>query len=175
MPIADYDWEGFRALARRLDTLLAGEAELEEDETFAEACRRLLAFVYVAGVRMPSAGDVYEDAGGEEFWESAIQLDGDEEIDPVAVQSEIDALAQALAADIMVLQDDVEPDDYQQLIAAAAFNLRDVCESLSSGMNHFDAGRVNEAAWDWSFGFDEWGAHALAATSALHDLLWGAG
>ena len=31
-----------------------------------------------------------------------------------------------------------------------------------------------EAEWEWSFGFDEWGAHAIGALAALHDLLWGA-
>jgi hypothetical protein len=33
---------------------------------------------------------------------------------------------------------------------------------------------LQEAAWEWTFQFDEWGTHALAAMSALHELLWGA-
>jgi len=99
-----FDWEGFRALAGRLESLLAGEAKLAEDDTFIEACRRALAFLYVAGVSMPAAGG----------------------------------------------------------------------ESLAAGNEHYDAKRPMEAEWEWSFGFDEWGAHAIGALAALHDLLWGA-
>jgi hypothetical protein len=57
---------------------------------------------------------------------------------------------------------------------AAAQNMVDVDAALAEGAAHFAGKRLNEAAWEWSFGFDEWGAHALAAVSALHDLLWGA-
>ena len=45
---------------------------------------------------------------------------------------------------------------------------------LAEGSAHFDERRPHEAAWEWTFQFDEWGTSALAAVSALHELLWGA-
>lgn len=170
---SEYDWDGFRSVVRRLDMLLAGEAVLEDYDTFAEACRRSLAFLYVAGVSMPAAGDVFEDAGGDSFWESKLASSADA-VDPLKAEAEIDELTRQLAASVIELQGDAEADEIEDLAAAAARGLWDVRESLSDGIRHFDAGRPNEAAWEWSFGFDEWGAHALAATSALHDALWGA-
>ncbi|PKQ15308.1 MAG: hypothetical protein CVT67_10410 [Actinobacteria bacterium HGW-Actinobacteria-7] len=173
MDATEYDWEGFRALAGRLDALLVDELTIGDFDTFAETCRRTLAFLYAAGVSMPAAGDVFEDAGGAEFWEGKL---GAETLlpDPSAVEEEIAALETRLRADIAQLQSDADEEDYDELLGVAARSLWDVRESLGDGMAHFDAKRMHEASWEWSFGFDEWGAHALAATTALHDLLWGA-
>ncbi len=173
MAATEYDWEGFRALAGRLDALLVDETPIEYDETFAEMCRRILAFLYAAGVSMPAAGDVFEDAGGAEFWEGKLGSESNA-LDPARVEEEMATLEGRLRADIVELQPDVDAEDYEELLGIAARSLWDVRESLGEGMQHFDQKRVHEASWEWSFGFDEWGAHTLAATSALHDLLWGA-
>jgi hypothetical protein len=173
MAATEYDWEGFRALAGRLDALLADESPVEYDDTFAEMCRRSLAFLYTAGVSMPAAGDIFEDAGGADFWESRLGSDSSAG-DPALVEAEIEAIELRLRADIAELQSDADAEDYDELLGVAARSLWDVREGLGEGMHHFDQKRVHEAAWEWSFGFDEWGAQALGATSSLHDLLWGA-
>jgi len=169
----EFDWEGFRALGSRLDTLLAGEATLAEDDSLAEACRRALAFLYTAGVSMPAAGDVFEDAGGDTFWEGKLGAFAPG-ADPTAVEAEIDAIAGLLRESVIELQGDADAEEIDDLMATAARSLWDVREGIGEGMRHFDAKRLHEAAWEWSFGFDEWGAHALEAMSALHDALWGA-
>lgn len=169
----DFDWEGFRALAGRLDSLLAGEATLADDDTFAEACRRALAFLYTAGVSMPPAGDVFEDAGGDSFWEGKLGA-SDAELDPASVESEIENIASALIESVVELQGDLDEEELEDVLTIAARALWDVREALGAGTEHYDAKRLHEAAWEWSFGFDEWGAHALTATSSLHDALWGA-
>ncbi len=74
----------------------------------------------------------------------------------------------------MELQDDVDEEDIVDLVGAAARALWDTRESLAAGTEHYDTKRLLEAEWEWSFGFDEWGAHAIAAIAALHDVLWGA-
>ena len=51
MATTDFDWEGFRALVGRVDSLLNDEPK--DPETYAEDCRRALAFLYTAGVSMP--------------------------------------------------------------------------------------------------------------------------
>ncbi len=169
----EFDWEGFRALVGRLDTLLAGEATLAEDDSFAEACRRALAFLYTAGVTMPAAGDVFEDAGGDTFWEG--KLGGVSAVpDPGIAESEIEQIAAALIESVSELQGDADEEELEDLLTTAARALWDTREALAEGTEHFDSKRLHEAAWEWTFGFDEWGAHALEATSAMHDALWGA-
>jgi len=168
-----FDWEGFRALIGRLDSLLAGEVRLDDYDTFVEASRRVVAFLYAAGVSMPAAGDIFEDAGGAEFWEGRLGADT-AAADPLNVEFEIGAIAERLRTDLAELQDDVAEEDVADLVDAAARGLWDVRESLGAGTGHFDSKRFHEAEWEWAFGFDEWGAHAIAALSALHDLLWGA-
>lgn len=169
----EFDWEGFRALAGRLDSLLAGEATLADDDTFAEACRRALAFLYTAGVSMPPAGDVFEDAGGDTFWEG--RLGGrDSDPDPTIAESEIEQIASALIESVVEVQGDEVFDELEDVLTTAARAMWDVREALGVGSDHFDARRLHEAAWEWAFGFDEWGTNALTATSALHDALWGA-
>lgn len=168
-----FDWEGFRALVGRLDTLLSGDVSLADDDTFVEACRRALAFLYTAGVSMPTAGDIFEDAGGDAFWEGRLGIESAAD-DPVADESEVSAIAERLHADIAELQDDADAEDVADLVEVAARNLWDTYVRLGAGTEHYDAKRLHEAEWEWSFGFDEWGAHAVAALSALHDLLWGA-
>ncbi len=172
MAALDFDWEGFRALAGRLDSLLANEHTLVDDDTFIEAARRTLAFLYAAGISMPAAGDVFEDAGGD-VWERTL---GGESVlpDPARVESEIAEIEERLHADIVEIQSDADDEDVSDLLGTAARALWDVREGLGEGMSHFDAKRLSEAAWEWTFGFDEWGAHTLAASVALHDLLWGA-
>ena len=69
---------------------------------------------------------------------------------------------------------DVEVEDIEELAEAAAVQVLELAAALAEGSEHFDGERSQEAAWEWTFQFDEWGTHALAAMSALHELLWGA-
>ena len=167
----DFDWGGFRALARRLDDLVAGDSD---DAEFAEGLRRALTFLYTAGLTMPTAGDVY-DAAGEEFWARAVSLKLDA-TDPAEFEAVVAALAQRIITSIDAAQPegDAEVDDVEELAEMAAASILEVIAALAEGSEHFDAGRSQEAAWEWSFQFDEWGTHALGAISALHELLWGA-
>jgi len=169
----DFDWTGFRALAKRLDDLVGGT---REDEAFAEDLRRALTFVYTAGITMPTAGDVYEAAGGDAFW-NGTELPG---LAPVRDAEDNLSAAEQLAARIAESIEAVQPDEIGELdeitdvATTAAENLLDAVANLSAGSALFDEKRVQEAQWEWTFGFDEWGANALAALSALHELLWGA-
>ena len=170
MPL-DFDWSGFRALAKRLDDLVGGE---RDDAEFANDVRRALTFVYTAGITMPTAGDVYEDAGGEAFAERSINLDL--ATDPADAEAAVAELAERLARSIEAVQPegDVDADELEDLAEGVAVNVLEVTSALAEGCAHFDASRLGEASWEWSFGFDEWGMHALAALTALHELLWGA-
>jgi hypothetical protein len=87
----DFDWTGFRALVQRLDDLLAGGGS---EEAFAEDLRRAITFLYTAGLTMPAASDVYEDAG-EEFWSSAVTLKLTTP-DPTELEEAATALAQRI-------------------------------------------------------------------------------
>jgi hypothetical protein len=168
----DFDWSGFRALVKRLDDLLADDAE---DPEFAAALRRAITFLYTAGVTMPAASDVYEDAG-EEFWSSAVTLKLDAP-DPAELEESVTALAQRIITSVDAVQPegDVEVDDVEELAEATAMQILELTAALAEGSAHFDEERLQEAAWEWTFQFDEWGTQALAAVSALHELLWGAG
>jgi hypothetical protein len=167
----DFDWAGFRALVKRLDDLLASDAE---DPEFAENLRRAVTFIYTAGLTMPAASDVYEDAG-EEFWSDAVTLKLDAP-DPAELEEATTALAQRIITSVDAAQPegDVEADDIEELAEATAMQILDLAAELAEGSAHFDAKRSQEAAWEWTFQFDEWGTSALAAVSALHELLWGA-
>ena len=140
----DFDWAGFRALTKRLDDLVGGT---REDAEYAQDVRRALTFIYTAGVTMPSA-----------------------------VEQAISALSHRLAASVMAAQDDdeIDTEELADLADTAAQGLHDACTGVSAGSRYFDENRMDEAAWEWSFGFDEWGSNALAALGALHELLWGA-
>jgi hypothetical protein len=169
----DFDWTGFRALAGRLADLVEGD---RDDATFAEDLRRALTFVYAAGITMPTAGDVYEDAGGDEFWNAkpvpvlAPGVEADENI--VAAEQ----LAARIAESVEAAQPDSlgDPDEVVDIATTAAETVFDVVSALDAGSELFDTKRLQEAQWEWSFGFDDWGGHALSALSALHELLWGA-
>lgn len=167
----DFDWAGFRALARRLEDLVAGDSDSDE---FAEDLRRALTFLYTAGLTMPTAGDIY-DAAGQEFWSRAVTLKLDAP-DPAEFEASAAALAQRIITSVDAAQPegDVEVDDVEELAELAAASVLEVASALAEGSGHFDDGRSQEAAWEWSFQFDEWGTHALGAISALHELLWGA-
>ncbi len=167
----DFDWAGFQALARRLDDLVAGE---RDDAEFANDVRRALTFVYTAGITMPTAGDIFEDSGGAAFAERSINLDL--AADPAAAEAAVAQLSERLARSIEAVQPegDVDADDLEEFVEAVAVNVLDVTSALADGCAHFDASRLGEASWEWSFGFDEWGARALAALTGLHELLWGA-
>ena len=167
----DFDWTGFRALVRRLDDLLAGGGS--EDE-FAQDLRRAITFLYTAGLTMPAASDVYEDAG-EEFWSSAVTLKLDTP-DPTDLEESATALAQRIITSVDAAQPegDVEVEDVEELAEETAVQVLELAQALAEGSEHFDGKRLQEAAWEWTFQFDEWGTHALAAVSALHELLWGA-
>jgi hypothetical protein len=167
----DFDWAGFRALTRRLDDLLAGRTE---DAEFAQGLRRAIVFLYTAGVTMPSADEVYEDAG-EEFWSDAVSLKLDAPT-PTELESAVAKLAQRIITSVDSAQPegDVEVEDVEELAEATAVQVLELAAALAEGSEHFDAKRAREAAWEWTFQFDEWGTNALAAVSALHELLWGA-
>ncbi|NTW28120.1 MAG: hypothetical protein HGA39_01995 [Coriobacteriia bacterium] len=168
----NFDWTGFRELVRRLDDLIGGD---RTDAEFAEELRRAVTFIYTAGVTAPSAGDIYEGAGGEAFWADAVDL-GLSDIDPDEAETAALALAERLAISIEAAQPegDVDEESLEDLAEAAAQGLLDAATVLSGGSKHFDAGRLQEAAWEWSFQFDDWGTSALASLTALHELLWGA-
>jgi len=170
MRMNDFDWEGFRALVGRLDALLTGE--LADPDTFAEDCRRTLAFLYTAGVSMPTAGDVFEEAGGDAFWERAMTSDAGV-LDPEATEERITDLAEKIGVSVDALQPDEVDGDADEEMLMAASNLWEAHLSLAVGAAHYDAKRLNEAAWEWSFGFDDWGGQALLALTGLHDVLWG--
>ena len=72
MATTDFEWTGFRALVKRVDDLLGSG---RDDAEFAQDLRRALTFAYTAGITMPSAGEVYDAAGGDEFWNDAVKLD----------------------------------------------------------------------------------------------------
>lgn len=171
MATTDFDWEGFRALVGRVDSLLTDEPK--DPETYADDCRRALAFLYTAGVSMPQAGDIFEDAGGDAFWERTLSATT-VSIDPAAAEERVEALAERIGASVDALQPDEidEETDEEFLLIAAA--LWEVDAALAAGVNHYDAKRLHEAAWEWSFGFDEWGGQVLVALTGLHDVLWGA-
>ena len=168
----DFDWAGFRALAKRLDDLVSGD---REDEKFAEDLRRALTFLYTAGITMPSAGDIYDAAGGEEFWSETVDLDA-ELAEERAIEDAVATLARRIAKSVEAEQADadIDPEELQDLADGAAQGVHDACTGVSAGSRFFDAKRLDEASWEWSFGFDEWGSNALAALGALHELLWGA-
>jgi hypothetical protein len=169
----NFDWTGFRALVKRLDDLVGGQ---RDDAEFAEDLRRALTFVYTAGVTMPTAGDIYEDAGGDEFWSGTLAVPAADEPGDSGQGAAAEALADRIGASVESVQPDElgDPDEIAEVATIAAENLLDVLSNLASGNVLFDEKRLKEAQWEWSFGFDEWGAHALSALSALHELLWGA-
>jgi hypothetical protein len=167
----DFDWQGFRALTKRLDDLLGSE---RDDAEYAEELRRALAFVYTAGITMPTAGDIYEDSGGEAFADRKIDLDLG--ADPAEAEAAVATLAEHIARSVEAVQPegDVDAEALEELCEVAAVGLLDVAGSLADGSAHYDDKRLGEASWEWSFQFDEWGANALTALAALHELLWGA-
>ena len=170
--MADYfDWAGFQALAKRLDDLLAGE---RDDDEFANDLRRALTFVYTAGITMPTAGDIFEDSGGTAFADRAVDLNLGS--DPARMEEALAALVARIAHSVEAAQPEGDVDDEAlgDLAEVAATGLLDVQQALAAGSAYFDSGRLGEASWEWSFQFDEWGAQALSALGALHELLWGA-
>ena len=168
----DFDWAGFRALTKRLADFVG---ETREDEALAEDLRRAVTFLYTAGVTMPGAGDVYEAAGGEEFWSETVDLDT-ERADERAIESAVSALARRIRHSVEAAQADadIDSEELRDLADNAAQGVHDTCTGLSAGARYFDEKRLDEASWEWSFGFDDWGSNALAALGALHELLWGA-
>ena len=168
----DYDWDGFRALAKRLDDLVGGE---REDDQFAEDLRRALTFLYTAGITMPSAGDVYDAAGGDEFWDGAVKLDSALD-DAGTIDAEVAALSARIARSVAAEQADadLDEDEFADLADTAAQGALDAAKGIRDGSAYFDEKRADEAAWEWAFGFDDWGSNAVAALAALHELLWGA-
>ena len=169
---ADFDWAGFRALAKRLAELVSSE---RDDVEFAQDLRRAVTFTYTAGVTMPSAGDVYDAAGGDEFWNETVDLDS-EIAEERAIEAAVTALSRQIHRSVEAAQADseIDPEELADLADTAAQGLHDTCTGLLAGARYFDEERLDEAAWEWSFGFDDWGGNAIAALGALHELLWGA-
>ena len=170
---SDFDWAGFRALTKRLDGLVDCE---RDDAEFTDDLRRALTFVYTAGITMPTAGDIFEDAGGDEFWNTKEVPGLSPDVDSGDNATAGESLAARIAESAEAAQPDElgHPDEIVEVATTAAENLLDVVSALEAGAALFDESRLQEAQWEWSFGFDDWGTHALAALSALHELLWGA-
>ena len=127
---------------KRLDDLIAGDSD---DAEFAEGLRRAITFIYTAGVTMPSAGDVYEDAG-EEFWTDAVSLNLDAP-DPAELEAAVTALAQRIITSVDAAQPegDVEADDIEELAETTAGQILELSAALAAGSEHFDAKRLQEA------------------------------
>ena len=134
-----------------------------------------MTFTYTAGVTMPSAGDVYDAAGGDEFWNETVDLDS-EIAEERAIEAAVTALSRQIHRSVEAAQADseIDPEELADLADTAAQGLHDTCTGLLAGARYFDEERLDEAAWEWSFGFDDWGGNAIAALGALHELLWGA-
>lgn len=50
-------------------------------------------------------------------------------------------------------------------------DLQDIYDDLRTGIREYEAGRKNNAIWDWKFGVDNhWGQHAVDAIRALHSI-----
>ena len=50
-------------------------------------------------------------------------------------------------------------------------DLSDIAADLMLGIMEYDAGRIGNAVFAWSFGFDDhWGSHAADALRALHSI-----
>jgi hypothetical protein len=124
---------------------------------------------------MPSAGDVYEAAGGEEFWNETVDLES-ELAEEHAVEQAVRELSHLIAHSVEAAQADadLDPDELADLADTAAQGVHDTVAGLATGARYYDGGRLDEASWEWAFGFDEWGSNAVAALGALHELLWGA-
>lgn len=167
----EFDWAGFDDLVRQLDDLLGSG---REDAGFAEELRSSLAILYTAGVMAPAAGEVFDGADGQGYWSDNLSMDPNQ-IDPVTLGAAMSRLAGRIAASIEAVQPegDIDEDALNDLAETAAQGLLDTVTLLAGGSKHFEAGRVREAAWDWSFQFDDWGTSVLSALSALHELLWG--
>lgn len=53
-------------------------------------------------------------------------------------------------------------------------DLADVHRDLRRGLAEFDAGRIDDAVWEWRFSFEvHWGLHAVDAMRVLHRLAYG--
>jgi hypothetical protein len=50
-------------------------------------------------------------------------------------------------------------------------DLQDIYDDLRTGIREYEAGRKNNAIWDWKFGVDNhWGQHAVDAIRALNSI-----
>ena len=50
-------------------------------------------------------------------------------------------------------------------------DLQDIYADLRTGIREYEAGRENNALWEWKFGVDNhWGQHAVDAIRALHSI-----
>ena len=50
-------------------------------------------------------------------------------------------------------------------------DLQDIYADLRIGIREYEAGRENNALWEWKFGVDNhWGQHAVDAIRALHSI-----
>ncbi|MGV8084400.1 MAG: hypothetical protein AB2L09_12325 [Coriobacteriia bacterium] len=166
-----FDWTGFSELVQHLDDLLGSG---RDDAAFADELRSSLALLYAAGVMAPPAGDIFDEAAGEAYWSESLGMDPNK-IDPATLGAAMTHLASRIAASVEAVQPegDIDEDALNDLAETAAQGLLDTVTLLAGGSKHFEAGRVREAAWDWSFQFDDWGTSVLAALAALHELLWG--
>src|SRR5579875_867739 len=91
----------------------------------------------------------------------------------VGADPDLDTLRAGLAARLREVDDYAELFDPYEDIQATRFRLSDdlaaVAADLIHGMQHYQAGRADEALWWWQFSYvNHWGTHGGAALRALH-------
>jgi len=164
----DYDWAGFRELVGEYERFLT-QAPQQDLPLFQELAQSKLARLYYeATVMRRVAVDFYSDTGGDEAWAAR-----DEEHNPEydqwfeTWQSHERSLA-AYLGDRNRFFVAGDPSEQECYATSLSDGLADVLSDLQAGAAHFDAGRLPEAMWEWTFRFDHWGDHALDALKVLH-------
>ena len=75
----------------------------------------------------------------------------------------------AVPADYWEIYDPLEPDE--PVCGSLFDDLGDIYRELKSGTLEYEAGRTNNAIWEWKFGVDNhWGQHVVDAIRALHSI-----
>ncbi len=163
---SDYDWAGFRGIVREYESVLTGATD-SEFQVFRERCKALLARLFYEGTRMPTYGDVYTQTGGDEEWDARDEEDNPEVSEWLARWREYEPSLSEYLGERNVFYV-ANPEAEEAWTATLSDTLADVLSDLQTGATHWDAGRLPEAMWEWTFSFDHWGEHALDAMKAMH-------
>ena len=68
--------------------------------------------------------------------------------------------------------DPYDPDGSAPVMASLSDDIADIYRDLQGGLVAFRAGEIDDAVWEWRFGFDtHWGRHAAHGLFALHALI----